>query len=962
MALPFHPQLAALLADEGWTELTPVQSAAQPVLQSGHHALIMAPTGHGKTESAILPILDRLLHERDALHAKGASWPKGIKTIYVTPLRALNRDLTGRLEGWAQALGFRLESRHGDTSQAQRAKQSRNPPDLLITTPETLQLLLYGDKLRQHLATVRFVVLDEIHDLLISERGAQLAVALERLEEVIASTPEARELTSKERVAPKNSPVAAKGMFQRIGLSATVPDADLVCRFLVGPGRTCEQVRIEARKHIELHVTSPRVIDDDERVAAELSIPKTLASQIRVVRKTVAEHERVIVFQNTRDGAEMMASRIALLEDEEGVPPSMGLHHGSLSADHRRDIEEAFKAGELKALIATSSLELGIDVGAIDHILQVHSPRSVARMVQRLGRAGHQLGATSRGTLIAHGPEDILECMAVCQLALEGAYEPISYRDTPLIVLVNQLIALTNEYAAFEREWAYELFTRSAPFADLDPDMFMATWDALLELKSVFPSEERPRAFGRSGRTRKHFLDHIGMIPDERTYRVVNEATKRSIGSVDDSFVAATLHPGASLVMAGRTWTVLEIQAEEERVRVAPAKDLGAVPNWSGSMMPVSYELAQRVAQLRPLILTDAELPCDQDARDKAAQPFLEQQRMGLKIPTDKVVTLEPNGRELILNIPLGTRGNEGLGYLTRALLEQRLGKAVGLQTDAYRIKFSVAGGLRPSYLEQAWDTLRPDSLDLVLGFILRESPLIKHHLVHVAKHFGALPKDLDPNRFSKTKLMDLLNNPAMGEETLARLMYDRFDLTAVANFLAAYHDGEIELLEQELGPVSILGDEEQQALLQPVPTEALLQAVRERIEGSDVMLVCIQCQHVLHTQAGIMDERPHCRRCSSKMFVPLRPWQEDRIRLLKLQKLNKEEELERTRLIRGAQLMMNFGKDAALLLMGRGIGPDTAGRLLRNGIQRDDPRFWRQILEAEIQYARTNAFWKRGP
>ncbi|HET6399111.1 MAG TPA: DEAD/DEAH box helicase, partial [Candidatus Thermoplasmatota archaeon] len=197
-----HPRLDELLRSQGWKELTAPQEAALQPLLDGRHALVVAPTGHGKTEAAMLPVISRMLAERDRLAARGQAWPTGFKALYITPLRALNRDLLNRLHGWGKALGFGIGVRHGDTPPAERQRQARQPPDVLITTPETLQLLLYGDTLRAHLGTVRFVVLDEVHDLLQSERGSQLLVALERLEEVIGQPPALRASKAAERPGP----------------------------------------------------------------------------------------------------------------------------------------------------------------------------------------------------------------------------------------------------------------------------------------------------------------------------------------------------------------------------------------------------------------------------------------------------------------------------------------------------------------------------------------------------------------------------------------------------------------------------------------------------------------------------------------------------------------------------------------------------------------------------------------
>ncbi len=967
-----HPLLTALLRGEGWEGLTAIQSHALDPLLLGRHALVVAPTGHGKTEAALLPVLSRMLAERDRLAAAGKPWPPGFKALYVTPLRALNRDLLRRLSGWGKALGFAIGVRHGDTTPAERSRQARDPPDLLITTPETLQLLLYGDTLRRHLATVRFVVLDEVHDLAASERGAQLLVALERLEEVVGQPEALRSAPAAQREGPTKSTARAGGGFQRIGLSATVADPEAVARRIAGADtdgtpRPVQVLQVEGRKEIRLQVIHPVPDETDQELSERLSLPPAAVAQLRAVRRVCEAHRRVIVFHNTRDGAELLASRSALLDGEAGRPPLLGLHHGSLSAEHRTDVEESFKRGDLRALVATSSLELGIDVGALDHVVQVQSPRSVARLVQRLGRSGHTVAGVAEGTLLASGSEDALECLAVARRAREGRLEPLRMRDSPLVVLANQLVALTNEYKGLDRDWTWRLVRRSGPFADLDEGLFDEAWKALLRFRTLFADSERPRCLGRGGRARRHFLEHISLIPDEKAYRIVDESTKRGVGTVDDAYVAAALPPGALFVMAGRSWQVLEVQAEERRVRVAPAKDLGAVPQWFGSQLPVSFEVAQEVAALRRAIAEDdraalALYPGAEAVLEHAAAPVRAHMDQGLVVPTDRRVTIEVGRRTAIVNVALGTRGNEALARITQALLSQRLGSPVGVESDAYRIHLTFPGPPRAAEILEAWRGIEPPAVDLLLSIALRDSPLLRHHLVHVAKHFGALPAELDPNRFTRAKLDELMADTALAEESTSRLLWDRMDVEAVQAFLSGLASGAVEATVQAIGPLSLLGVEETRRLMAPPKTSAaLVAAVRARIEASDVLMACCHCGHAWPSRVADLPRRIQCRRCQSIQVACLRPWNEDKVPFLRrdTRSLTAEERAERERMVRNGALVAAFGPVAAACLVGRGVGPDTAARILQKTTDPEDPNLWREILLAELNFARTNAYWR---
>jgi ATP-dependent Lhr-like helicase len=1007
--LGLHPRLVQLLREQGWEGLTVAQDQALAPLLAGKHTLLVAPTGYGKTEASLIPVLSRMMQERDRLKAEKKPWPKGFKVLYVTPLRALNRDLMGRLESWGEALGFNIGVRHGDTSQGERTRQSKDPPDLLITTPETVQLLLYGDTLRRHLATTRFVILDEVHELAVSERGAQLLVAMERIEEVIGQPAALREAKAPERPGPTASHARSGGGFQRIGVSATVADPTSVARWLGGRDRPVEVVVVKAAKVIQLQVVHPEQAPADAEVATRLAITPNILAQMREIRRICLQHKRVLVFHNTRDGAELLASRSALLDQEEGREQLLGLHHGSLSAEVRTEVEEAFKAGRIRALVATSSLELGIDVGAIDHVVQVGSPRSVARLVQRLGRSGHRVGAISDGTLIATGPEDILECLAVARRAKEGRLEPLVLRLDPLVVLANQLVALTNEYAGLDRAWARELVQRAGCFLDLDDNLFDATWETLLDVKTVFADDGGPDGrrwtpkadprddeedredegpilapfddgpdlsppsktvdtYGRSGRARRHFLDHISLIPDEKTYRVIDESTKRSIGTVDDAFVAASMAQGALIVMAGRSWRVLEVELETARVRVAPVKELGPIPQWTGAQLPVSFEVAQEVARLRRHLAEKDEAalaayPLSAAIRAKALEPIEQQKGQGLEVPTDRRVTLEVNRRIVIVNVALGTRGNEALGRITQSLMHQRLGAPLGMESDAYRIHFTLPQPRPSQELVDTWKAIDPASLGLLLSLVLRDSPMVRYHLVHVAKHFGALPKELDPNRFGRRKLDALFEHIALQEETLARLIHDRMDVAAVAAFRRQMDEGLLFTIQGQ-GPLSFLGQDESRRLMaNPKTDEAVLAAVKQRIEDSDALLACTTCGNHWQSKVLLLPRKIVCRRCQSIQVACLRPWNEDKVPLLKHKepkKLTPEEQHERQRMVRNGAMVAAYGNVAARCMVARGVGPDTAARILQKVQDPENPGFWREILTAELTFARTNMYWKR--
>ncbi|HJM29777.1 MAG TPA: DEAD/DEAH box helicase, partial [Candidatus Thalassarchaeaceae archaeon] len=401
----FHPDVRALVVERGW-ELTPVQESSARDLVEGKNRILVAPTGSGKTEAAILPLVSRALNEE---------W-EGLSILYITPLRALNRDIDRRLEKLLSPLNLSVGLRHGDTSQKERTRQSRNPPNLLVTTPETAQIMLLGSRLRQHLAGVRAVVLDEVHDMAASERGAQLLVGLERI--AALST--------------------IKKEIQRIGLSATVGNADEVAGWM-SKGATAIFGPAPRTTKVTVHRETPT--PEDELLAGEWAIsPKSIAA-FRHLAHTLIEDPPSLVFVNSRSTAETVAQRLAAIVPEITV----GVHHGSLAAETRREMEEALRGGKLHGLICTSSLELGIDIGTIRRVHQLNSPRAVDRLLQRVGRAEHHLGGTGRGDVLAWEIDDISESAVIARRAMNGELEGVEWRYNPSIVAANQLLQMAIE-------------------------------------------------------------------------------------------------------------------------------------------------------------------------------------------------------------------------------------------------------------------------------------------------------------------------------------------------------------------------------------------------------------------------------------------------------------------------------------------------------------------------------------
>ena len=393
-----------LIEERGFKEPTEPQRRVIPLILEGKNVLLISPTATGKTEAAVLPVFH--------LYLQSGERPPGINILYITPLRALNRDILDRLSWWCSKLDIRLAVRHGDTSLRERSIQSRSPPEMLITTPETLQIVLLGRRLKRYLKAVRWVIVDEVHELADNKRGCQLSVALERL----------REITG--------------GDFQIIGLSATIGSPEEVARFLVGDERPIEVVKVSVARRMELEVLYPEVEPEDYELAEKLYTHPEVAARLRVMRKLVERHRTTLIFTNTRSTSEVLASRFNIWD---GFP--LSIHHGSLAKTSRIAAERGLKTGDLRTVVCTSSLELGIDIGRIDLVIQYNSPRQVTRLLQRVGRSGHRLGGVARGVIVAIDSDDALEAMAIARRALRGELEPVVIPEKPYDVLINQIVA-----------------------------------------------------------------------------------------------------------------------------------------------------------------------------------------------------------------------------------------------------------------------------------------------------------------------------------------------------------------------------------------------------------------------------------------------------------------------------------------------------------------------------------------
>jgi ATP-dependent Lhr-like helicase len=676
-AADFSPQTRKWFAG-AFAAATAAQAQAWPAIARGEHVLVSAPTGSGKTLAAFLWALNRLKTDRRRMGP-------GTSVVYVSPLKALAYDIERNLRSPLRGLGGREVSvgiRTGDTPQRERNAMRRHPPDILITTPESLYLILTSQA-KEMLGEVEAVIVDEIHAVAHSKRGAHLALTLERLE------------------AQVGRPV------QRIGLSATQNPLEEVGRFLVGPGREVTIVDVGARKPLDIRIEVPV----ESMAELDGSIwPAIYPELLRLVR----EHSSTIVFVNNRRSAERVALRLNELaagaDGDANAPPSPEIaraHHGSLAREERTKVEELLKAGQLPCLVATSSLELGIDMGAVDLVLQIESPKSVSRGLQRIGRAGHGVGEVSRGRIFPKFRGDLLESVVLVQRMREGLIEPTVVPRNPLDVLAQQIVAIAvaaepavvkrgegaNEpaHAGVSVEDLHALVTKTHSYSALSRELLENVLDML---DGRYPSKDfgelRARIVwdrlagtirARKG-SRQLAIANAGTIPDRGLYAVTLPDGRR-VGELDEEMVYEA-RAGQAFMLGASSWRIEEIT--RDRVIVTPAPGApGAVPFWKGDSVGRPKQLGEAIGAFsRWAVEQDAPtLERDYDLDERAARNLLaylhEQQAATRVLPSERTIVLERFRDEigdwrLCVLSPSGGRVHAAWGLALSARVRERFG------------------------------------------------------------------------------------------------------------------------------------------------------------------------------------------------------------------------------------------------------------------------------------------------
>ena len=715
--------------DSQFEDFTPAQKKSIIEISKKNNILISSPTGSGKTLTAFLSVISDLttLSEKNQLEDK-------VYCIYISPLKALDNDieknldepLKGITEIAGHDLGIRKAVRTGDTTQYQRQKMLKKPPHILITTPETLSILLVAPKFREKLSGVKYVIIDEIHSLAENKRGVHLSLSLERLQHLV-------------------------GQFTRIGLSATVSPLEEVAKFLVGyeygVGRNCKIVNINYLKELDMEVMCPVsdiVLADEE---------DTRLGMYDLLDDLIQENKTTLIFTNTRSGTERFVYNLKKMYPMNYNDSNIMAHHSSLSKDVRLETENKLKEGKLKAVVSSTSLELGIDIGYIDLVVLINSPKSVARALQRIGRSGHKLHEKSKGRIIVTDRDDLVECSVLLKNAKEGKIDRIRIPTNCLDVLAQHIYGMSIENP-WDIDYAYDIIRKSYCYKDLTRDdyedvlSYMAGEYPELEERYVYAKiwiDYKENTFGKRGKlARMLYSTNIGTIPDSSG--VLVKCDGETVGKIEESFMER-LKKGDTFVLGGRTYRFN--YGKGMTINVTPAMGPPTIPSWFSQQLPLSFDLAMDIQKFRSHMETKFEyrrskeeimefiydyLYVDDFAANSIYEYFVEQYKYAI-IPSNRLLLIEYykgfGGRRFVIFHSLfGRKVNDALSRATAYIVAKKYNMNVTISISDngfYLSSDGKIGGL------ESFRELNPENFETILTNSLNKTETLASRFRHCA-------------------------------------------------------------------------------------------------------------------------------------------------------------------------------------------------------------------------------------
>lgn len=820
---------------------TEAQMLCIPDIAAGRSVLLSSPTGSGKTLAGFLGIIDRLARE----HHEGRLEPRGIRCVYVSPLRALAYDIEKNLRQPLAGLGLEAEItvglRTGDTSSAERQRQRRRPPHILITTPESLAIVLPQKGYRDALERCEFVIVDELHAFAENKRGVHLAVSLERLERI--------------RRAAEDPPLC------RVGLSATVAPLDRVAALLAGSGPPAGIREAGAGRRSRIEVMTP--IRRKAYPPAGYTATRVITDMARIVGRNRA----TLLFTNTRSGAERIAHRLKLALPD--VADRIECHHSSLDRDIRQEVEDRLKEGELRAVVCSTSLELGIDIGHIDTVIMVSTPKGISRALQRVGRSGHSIHRMSHGVLVATNINDLIECIVCARLTHLRRLDPIEILDYAPDVIVQHVMGMAMDDGVHPDD-AYETIRAAYPFRELD----RPTFDRILEYlegggrslrkqyRETFGKiEERDGLYHTvSKRVEREYLVNVGTIHADGMVNVL--LNRRRLGAVEERFVKG-LKPGDVFVLAGKTVKLIDSSPSEVTVENAAGR-LPTVPSWNANKMPLASGMAREVARLRSEM--DRRLHESVDSGEEITDWLVEEwsisqvnaeailehfrnQALLSRIPTESRFLIErfvDEGEEddrihFFFHALIGRSANDALSRIVSQRVRDTVGGNTLVTIDDYGFLLSLREFQDMD--RERWRSLfGPENAVAELDAVLRDSQLVKWQFSGIAQTGLMIPRNLPGRerrmrqlRWSADILFEVLlkhepDHPLL-EQGLHEAKHTFLDTGRAVEFLESARTLEWELVDvPAVSPFAfgLYASKIKESMMMETPEEAIERLYRE--------------------------------------------------------------------------------------------------------------------------------------
>ena len=931
------------LKELGYEKLTSIQEKSLKELgkESARSLVIVAPTGSGKTEAAVFPVMLKIA-------SRGLN---PVSAIYVTPLRALNRDIERRLRNIGGCFGLNVAVRHGDTPYSVRKNIAKSPPHILVTTPETLVYVIINDETRPHLENLEYVIVDEFRDLVESKRGLLLLLTLHLLETHLNKS------------------------LKKVALAATLRNEVLATTLLSGKTKDATLLlRDPATRRLELKVSIPPCRTELCNAILSHVDDEKLAARVSEILEKARIYKHILVFTNTRSLAESLGTLLRKISEELKLGLSVEVHHGSLSRQHRERVERDFRDRKINILVSTSSLELGIDIGHVEYVIQYMSPRQVSRLLQRVGRSRHRLGDTSRGqVIVTSNALHLLEALVLASRAENGIVEEELTMSKPLDVLAYAvaLYTLLNQ-GGVSLNVLYDVLKAHPLYSDL----------LFEELKEVVEYLSYARIIKVNGdlvlptRKTRLYVYKTSMIPSTREVHVIEVASGSRVGVLDEEYVVVNLNPGDVIVLAGRPWRVVTYNEQEgnlyvEPTQVSPGEVI--IPHWEGENIPVDYTIAREVGAIIRYVKNHGKLPSNLEGfLELGEEVNLYEQVNGLGDDETIYVDYVKEYKMLIINVYGGSRVNA----LIRDLLKYVLKTSYPyLKTRVHSTPYAIYVQITDSpilvsqeneFVQAVYSTIRnlgnyTDSS--MVKKVVKESSAYLWRIYQVAQRFGAISPGSRVNR----RLLEAFADTLIGKEALKEVLVKDYDIGSFTTLANKISQGALNVVlrifdKLENHHLTLLGYSETPLLreLLPLDTSSFLEKLLKR----RVLLLCLRCGYSQEHRVEdvVKMSKFVCPKCGFATLTLVKGDASKELEVIKKlrrgERLSRDEQRIHEDLAERAVLLYKHGSIAALVLSTPGVSTQEAARIINRVLMGSD--LISELYEHEKRFIKVKKYLKR--